>query len=663
MPSPRILYSIAAFAAISAVALVAACGGSDPSPAAPGLYRVAGDIGGSGWIDGTGEEARLMSPSALTMDGAGNLLVGDGTALRKISPEGVVTTLGGRPWSQSNPSEGPLADVQFSQPKSIAASSDGSVYLVDGRGLHKITPGGMVTTVYPATINTNRGVAVDAAGNAYLADAWTHVVLKISPQGEISTFAGAIDQYGYEDGPAAQARFSDLMDVTADAAGNVYVIDHTSSNLGFPGTIRKITPNGMVTTLAGTPGTFGTADGTGAAAQFKGPRRIAADPNGTLFVLDDHSVRKITPGGDVTTLQLSGDAVALASVRYATDLVADASGNLYIVSATNTAVKISPDGTARVLAGMANTDLTSSFNAPRDLRRPTFVVADPLGNIYTPQLVEPAGWSVRKVAPGGQISTPWAETNALFNSFFEVSGFTRDVSGNYYFAERPYAGVADIVLGGGVIRRITPAGVESVVAGARKKFGAVDGTGSEARFSALLGPIVADGAGNLYAADADSIRKITSAGVVTTIARDLVDAQQWIRSSNGIAIDSAGNVYVSSSDHAVRKVTAAGAVSVLAGLPGAAGSADGMGAAARFDDPGALAVDPAGNVYVASNSTVRKIATDGAVTTIAGVAGYPGIRLGSLPGRTYKPKGLVFTDARTLVMTSGDAILRIVLPL
>jgi uncharacterized repeat protein (TIGR01451 family) len=141
-------------------------------------------------------------------------------------------------------------------------------------------------------------VAVDGAGNIYVADTNNYTVRKITPTGVVTTLAGLAGNHDYADGTGSNARFGNLFGIATDSAGNVYVPDNTYS------TIRKISPAGVVTTLAGTPGVIGSADGTGSAARFSSPRGIAIDSAKNLYVSDQNNqtIRKITPAGVVTTL-------------------------------------------------------------------------------------------------------------------------------------------------------------------------------------------------------------------------------------------------------------------------------------------------------------------------------------------------------------------------
>jgi serine/threonine protein kinase len=325
-----------------------------------------------------------------------------------------------------------------------------------------------------------------------------------------TTLAGQAGVDGSADGAGHQAQFRLPNSVAADTAGNVYVAD-TANN-----TIRKIAPNGVVSTLAGTAGTHGSADGVGGEARFWVPFGIAADRSGNVFVADtaNNAIRKITSAGVVSTL--AG------------------------------------------LAGHPGSQDGPGVSA--QFRNPWSVAVDDQGNVY-------------------------------------VADMSNDT-----------------------VRKITPAGVVSTVAGQAGVSGNADGTGTAAQFNNPFA-LAVDHADNLYVSDSanDTIREITPGGVVSTVAGlpghvgstdgNGSEARFW--NPQGLVVDDQKNIYVADTgNHTVRKITPAGMVTTLAGLAGTSGMTDGADTNARFNAPGGVAVDRAGNVYVAdtSNHTVRKMA-------------------------------------------------------
>jgi len=273
--------------------------------------------------------------------------------------------------------------------------------------------------------------------------------------------------------------------------------------------------------------------------------------------------------------------------------------------------------------------------------------------------------TIRKITPTGVVttlagtagtpgSTDTADGTPSFNS---PNGVAVDGDGNVYVGDT----------NNHTIRKITPTGVVTTLAGTAGATGSIDATGSVARFNGPTG-VTTDSAGNVYVADSGNhtIRKITPAGVVTTFAgtagalgsTDTADGTPTFNVPQGVAVDGAGTVYVADqNNNTVRKITSAGVVTTLAGSAGTSGSTDGAGAAARFSNPQAVSVDGADNVYVADlgNSTIRKITPAGVVTTVVGVAGQEGFVPGPLPGRLKFPQA-VFVRGSSLYITLYNGV-------
>ena len=455
-----------------------------------------------------------------------------------------------------------------------------------------------------ASFNNPHGAATDANGNVYVADLYSHTIRKITPAGVVTTLAGTVGVTGSADGTGATARFSSPRGIATDSGGNVYVSD-TGNH-----TIRKITPAGVVTTLAGTASVTGSADSTGAAASFNIPQGIATDTSGNVYVGDygNGTVRKITPAGVVTTLAgtagVAGSADgtgAAARFSYLRSVATDASGNVYVADSGNKTIrKITPGGVVTTLAGTAGVSGS-------------------------------------------------ADGTGAAAKFSDPQDIASDASGNVYVSDT----------GNHTIRKITPAGVVTTLAGTAGVSGSADGTGATARFDFPHG-ITNDASGNVYVSDTgnNTIRKITPAGVVTTLAgaagvtlsgsADGTGAAASFDGPLGIATDASGNVYVADFDsNTIRKITPTGVVTTLAGTAGVAGSADGTGAAASFGGPDGIATDASGNVYVADsgNNTIRKITKEGVVTTLAGTAGVSGSADGTGVAASFDGPSGIATDA------------------
>ncbi len=548
--------------------------GADPAESLH-VSRLAGASGGGGWFDGPLATARFLYPSGIASDAAGNVYVLEWSwgGVRKVSPSGRVTTLAG-----------------------LAGSYGGA----DGRGP-------IARFYYPD------GIAASASGVVYVADTGNHAIRRVLPTGEVTLFAGATGVGGIADGEAGVARFYAPRGVVVDAAGTLYVADTDNH------TIRKITPTGVVSTLAGEAGSYGTANGDGSEARFQRPQGVAIDAGGNVYVADtgNHTIRKITPAGEVTTLagipmspgSRDGDA-AQALFRAPTALTVDGAGNVLVADTGNVTVRlVSTSGVVSTLAGSA-------------LQR---------GN------ADGAGSDARFASP---------------------SGIALEPGGTFVISDSRS------------VRRMTAAGVVSTVTGETDApAGQVDGPGADARFY-YPAALASDSHGNLFVADAyaNVIRKVAPSGETTTFAGASVDSpcafvdgppgDARFCNPSGLAIDALDNLFVSDSwNYAIRKVTPDGVVTTLAG-GGSCSTCDGTGRAAGFYEPWGLTVDPAGNVWVADsyNSTIRRITPSGAVTTVAGSAGNPGRNDGTGSAASFLyPTGVAADRSGNVYVTEVDS--------
>jgi formylglycine-generating enzyme required for sulfatase activity len=329
-------------------------------PAGYTFTTLAGLAGSPGSADGTGSAARFDGPAGVAVDSVGNVYVADydNATIRKVTPGGVVTTLAGLAGSYGS-ADGTGSAARFDGPAGVAVDRAGNVYVADydNATIRKVTPGGMVTTLAglagsygsadgtgsAAQFGNPMGAAVDSADNVYVADMSNDTVRKVTPGGVVTTLAGLAGSWGSADGTGSAAQFKGPYGVAVDSAGNVYVADTYSS------TIRKVTPGGVVTTPAGLAGSTGSADGTGSAARFNGPQGVAVDSAGNVYVADtdNNTIRKVTPGGVVTTLAgLAGSSGStdgtgsLARFGQPFGVAVDSVGNVYVADSGNHTIRI-----------------------------------------------------------------------------------------------------------------------------------------------------------------------------------------------------------------------------------------------------------------------------------------------------------------------------------
>lgn len=606
-----------AFLTSATLVLVASCLGAAPRFE---ITHLAGSTGGGGKVDGTGTAARFREPQGLAADALGNLYVADTAnhTIRKISPGGGVMTLAGLPGTTGS-ADGAGSAARFKSPSHLA---------------------------------------VDAVGNVYVSDTGNLTVRMINPLGAVTTLAGATGQSGSTDGTGAAARFAGILGLVVDRTGNAFVVD--SDRTSGRRSLRKITSAGAVTTIA-------VVDQSGQPVTFREFTALAIDPAGNLMVADISAQLMaerfllITPGGVASTLPISGINAAIGGAVYdaagnlyllyphyltgpfgvpdgqlrkisatgassilarqmldAYGLAVDAGANLYVaLTLDHEIVKVAPDGSTATFAGLrAENGYVNATGSAARFSDPGSITLDPDGNGF----VGNSSGALQKVSPQGVV-TKFADPTTTGETI-TITGLARESSGSFLVADH-YKGA---------VRRMTADGRAPRIAGEVGSGDGIprDGPGILANFAAVHGGAI-DSQGNFYTADHSAIRKVTPAAVVTTLAGSLTTSGSadgpavTARFSQpfGVAVDRNDNVYVAdTSNHTIRKISTTGSVTTIAGTAGQEGSADGVGAAARFSHPGGIMVDNSGNIYVADtgNGTIRFIAPDGTVSTVAGKA-------------------------------------------
>lgn len=482
--------------------------------------------------------------------------------------------------------------ARFENPSDVVLDAQGNLYIADNLAIRKITPSGSVSTWagqsqvagHADGVGTQaqfvepNGLAIDKEGTVFVSDSGSHVIRKITPQGVVSTWAGTVNQGGHMDGPVAKAQFDYPAGVVVAGNGTVFVADMNNH------VIRKITRQGVVSTHAGSPGEAGSDDGLGAEARFSAPIALGLDGAGVLYVADsdNETVRKVTPDGRVTTL----------------------------------AGKVGESGHEDGQGADAR------FHGLQGLH------VDAQGRIW---VLEGENHTIRQITPEGQVST-WAgqpRREGHVDGARQQARFDHPAG----LVVAPDAQVYVVDAGNRAIRKISPQGEISTFAGSPPHPGKTNGVGQGARFNNPHS-VAVDSAGSLYVADFGNhtIRKVSPSGKVTTwVGRaessgttDGNGASALFDNPQGLMVDAQGQVLVAdSANNTLRLVSPQGQVSTLAGRAGQSGDEDGgRKKRARFNTPVGVQTDGQGQLYVADldNHMLRKIDAHGMVSTLAGSA-------------------------------------------
>ncbi len=637
-----------------------------------GLEAIVTTFAGTGLLqfkDGKGIAASFYYPRGLAVDAAGTVYVADSTnhRIRKITLGGDVTTLAGSGSAAFADGVGNLAS--FNAPYAVVVNAAGIVFVADrsNHRIRKITPDGKVSTFVGgapgyvdgkgtlAKFSSPSGIALDKNGWFWVADSGNQKIRRVSPDGNVTTLAGSI--IGAADGKGVLAQFNAPLGIAADAVGNLYVADSGNHR------IRKVATDGTVSTYAGT--TLGWQDGAVAQARFSGPTAVAMGGDGSVFVADsgNQRLRKVFTNAVVSTVggigvagSVDGGALSVARFYAPSGVAVAADGNLFVGDTTSNKIRHLSFLTASCSDGNpCTTDSCDAITGCKFAAMADKVVCGD-ANACTSGDACATGQCVglaKKCDDGNVCTDDACEPLTGGCSASNAVGVDCDDGNLCTTGEYCSAGACT-----GVIGNVTTLAGSGVA-------GAADGAGAAATLN--LPQQVALGVdGNLLVADSanNKIRKVTPSGTVTSFAGSIngyldgtVD-QARFSNPQGVAIASDGTVYVAdTSNNRIRKI-AGGVVSTLAG-DGVAGVLDGPAAGARFSAPYGVAVDTQNNVYVAdtANSRIRKIAA-GVVTTFSGtgVAGF-------LDGASYvakfnSPQGIA-VDAQFNVWVGDTANQRV----
>ena len=556
-----------------AIVTIAGTGGSGPP-------RDSGD-------GGPAVNAALYPNGLLGVDAAGNLYIGEITAqIRKISVDGTITTVVGNGAYGSSGDGGPATSAQLGLMGGLAVDPEGNIYISE--------------TLF------------DSDDNGSILSARVRMV---SLDGTIRTIAGGgTSGYSGDGGPATNAQLTSPGALTTDTAGNLYIVDGASfgSLSRTAARIRKISRDGTISTIAGNGGIGYAGEGGPAVnAQLGAVSGLAKDSAGNLYVADSADIRRISPAGIITTVAGQdnfktgpalgdGGPAITASLSVPTGVAVDSSGSVYIADTFNNRVrKITGDGIINTIPG-------TGVNWPSGL------ASDVGGNVY---VADSGNGRIRKITADGVVSIVAGSGQAVQGAFSGDGGpatdaklwWPKDVavdgSGNLYIADT----------GNNRIRMVTPAGIISTIAGNGPAgyAGGYGGDGGPAAGAQLLLPsgLAVDSSGNVYIADTNNfrVRKISSSGIISTLAGNGTKGSSGdggpaekaqLSGPLGLKLDNAGNLYIADGA-SVRMVSAAGIITTVAGTGVLGLSGDGGPATSAQLGAWALTFDGIGNLYVA----------------------------------------------------------------
>jgi sugar lactone lactonase YvrE len=488
-------------------------------------------------------------------------------------------------------------------------------------------------------------VIPDSAGGFYFTSYAQSRVYRVAPNGLISLVAGSTFGFGGDGGPAREARFRGVAGIALDTAGNLYISDYHNHR------VRKVTPAGVIETVAGTgsPGYSGDS-GPATAAQLRFPNGIVIDPAGNLYIADElnNRVRKVNPSGEISTvagtgtLGSSGDngPATAAQLNQPVSVALDSSQNLFIAEYEGHRVRKISGGTITTVAGNGSEGFSGDggLAVAARLSHPYGIAMDGDKNLY---IADRSNHRIRKVAPPlGVITTFIGNGTPGYNGDGPAlpgvqlngpSGLALDSANNFYIADTYNHR----------IRKTTLAILRTVAGNGTMGFSGDPGSATAALLSSPTG-VALDSGGNLFFVDTGNnrVRRITASGAIATVAGSGAQGSKGDGGSAvlaelnvplGVAVDSAGAIYIADTqNNRVRKVLTNGVITTVAGSGSAGYSGDGgYATAAQLNLPAAIAVDKSGNLYIADalNHCIRKVDPSGIISTIAGIGtsrGYSG---------------------------------------
>jgi len=548
---------------------------------------------------GPATSAQLSLPGGVAVDKSGNVFFAADNRIRKVTRDGIISTVAGTGEAGSSGDGGKAEKAQLSGPWGLVIDEAGNLYVTEGTRVRRISPDGIVTTVAgtgiagftgdggPATsaqLAGAMGLAVDRKGHLYIADGGTNRVRKISSDGIITTVAGdSVVGFSGDGGPATKAHFAFTFGLCADGVGNLWVADLQNRR------VRKVSTDGIVHTVAGSgtsdewTGAFSGVGGPATRARLSDPYGIAVDAEGNLLIADtdNHRIRRVNARGSIATVAgigksgFSGDGGPATEAQLANPwgVVSGKNGDFYVADAYNHRVRhVSKTGIITTIAGNGKDGFggDGSPATAAQLLRPAGLALDATGNLF---IADSGNNRVRKVGRDGLISTvagTGAEGSkgdgglATKAELYSPFGVAVDRHGDVFITE----------IFGNRVRKIAPDGIISTVAGhGETRF---MGDGGAATDAGLFNPhgIAVDSEGTLFISEYihHCVRKVAPNGVITTLAGSGTSGEGFsgddgpatesrLNRPHFLALDDAGNLFVTDGgNHRIRKVLGAAAV-------------------------------------------------------------------------------------------------------
>lgn len=635
-------------------------------------------------------EVTLTLVDGVAVDDAGNVYLSHRSKnrIRKIDAQGLITTIAGNGKAGLSGDGGPALEASLNFPAGLCLDGAGNLLVADRNNhrVRKIDPQGIITTVAgngvadwagddePATeasLNFPSDVACAPNGEIYISDRSNNRIRKVDGKGVITTIAGlGVPGYGGDFGPAEDALLKFPFGIELDSAGTLYIADRGNNR------IRKVDGSGIITTLAGDGAHFFSGDyGPATRASLAYPTDVAVDDAGNVYIADrnNNRIRRIDPLGIITTFMGVGEYGYNGDNEIASEtalhlpfaLTTDRKGRLIVVDRSHFRIRTVglKTGQVQTIAGNGSS-LFKGDGGPglgATLEAPTGIVVDPQGNVI---FSDKQNHRLRRVNPEGIIST-YAGTGkqgnegdsgpALKASLFLPGALDIDRSGNIFFVSP--------VGRGSIIRKIDPTGRITTIAGLGGHGNSGDGGPAKQASFSMLKDITVDPAGNLFVVDFinRNIRRINVDGMITTIApeamRRIPDPEVH---PNGIAVGRDGSLYFSDSGSSkIRKIAPDGVITTLAGNGEFEDSGDGGPALeAGIRSPGGLTFGPDGALYVVEETShrIRKIDQNGIISTVAGrgVPGFAGDGGPAVQALLKSPYRLAFDAGGNIYFTDRD---------